>query len=62
MAGVQRYRGDRNNALSGTKKHSNVPRDRVLIYIYILVDYREQKKDKNGFRITAVGQLNTVPR
>ena len=36
---------------------SNIPRDRVITYARIVVDYREQKKDPNRVRITAGGNL-----
>ena len=36
---------------------SNIPRDRVVTYARIVVDYRQQKKDPNRVRITAGGNL-----
>ena len=33
----------------------NIPKDRVVTYARIVVDYREQKKDPNRVRITAGG-------
>jgi hypothetical protein len=35
----------------------NIPRDRVVTYARIVVDYRAQKKDPNRVRITAGGNL-----
>ena len=35
----------------------NIPRDRVITYARIVVDYRAQKKDPNRVRITAGGNL-----
>ena len=36
---------------------SNIPRDRVVTYTRIVVDYRAHKKDPNRVRITAGGNL-----
>ena len=35
----------------------NIPKDRVVIYARIVVDFRSQKIDPNQVRITAVGNL-----
>ena len=35
----------------------NIPRDRVVTYARIVVDYRAQKKDPNRVRINAGGNL-----
>ena len=39
----------------------NIPKDRVVTYARIVVDYREQKKDPDRVRITAGGNLITYP-
>ena len=39
----------------------NIPRDRVVMYARIVVDYREQKKDKHRARITEGGNLISYP-
>ena len=38
----------------------NIPRDRVVTYARIVVDYRPQKEDPNRVRITAGGNLTGV--
>ena len=38
-----------------------IPRDRVVTYARIVVDYRAQKKDPNRVRVTAGGNLITYP-
>jgi hypothetical protein len=40
-----------------------IPRNRVVTYVRIIVDYRAHKKDLNSVRITAGGDLlkNTYP-
>ena len=39
----------------------NIPKDRVVTYARIVVDYRPQKKDPNRVRITAGGNLIQYP-
>ena len=39
----------------------NTPKDRVVTYARIVVDYRPQKKDPNRVRITAGGNLIQYP-
>ena len=39
----------------------NIPKDRVVTYARIVVDYRPQKEDKNRVRITAGGNLISYP-
>ena len=39
----------------------NIPRDRMITYGRIVVDYREQKADPNRVRITAGGDLIDYP-
>ena len=39
----------------------NIPKDRVVTYARIVVDYRPQKKDPNRVRITAGGNLISYP-
>ena len=38
-----------------------IPRDRVVTYARIVVDYRPQKKDSNRVRVTAGGNLINYP-
>ena len=40
----------------------NIPKDRVVTYARIVVDYRPQKADPNRVRITAGGKSHPVPR
>ena len=40
---------------------SNIPRDRVVTYANIAIDYRPQKEDPNQVRITAGGNLIDYP-
>ena len=39
----------------------NIPKDRVVTYARIVVDYRPQKADPNRVRITAGGNLIQYP-
>ena len=39
----------------------NIPKDRVITYARIVVDYRPQKNDPNRVRITAGGNLIPYP-
>ena len=39
----------------------NIPKDRVITYARIVVDYRAHKKDPNRVRITAGGNLIQYP-
>ena len=40
---------------------TNMPKDRVVTYARIVVDYRPQKADRNRVRITAGGNLIQYP-
>ena len=42
-------------------KIKTIPRDQVVTYARIVVDYRPQKKDPNRVRITAGGNLIKYP-
>jgi hypothetical protein len=51
------------NALHGMSHDelANIPKDRVVTYARIVVDYRPQKDDPNRVRITARGNLIITP-
>ena len=45
----------------GLDEIKEIPRDQVVTYARIVVDYRPQKKDPNRVRITAGGNLIKYP-
>ena len=40
---------------------ANIPKDRVVTYARVVVDFRPQKEDPNRVRITAGGNLIKYP-
>ena len=55
--GLEDTEGTNNMRFLDLKGISNIPRDRVVTYARIMVDYRAHKKDPNRVRITARGNL-----
>ena len=61
--------GDKKTGTQGTdsifvmthKKIANIPKDRVVTYARLVVDYRQQKEDLNRVRMTAGGKLINYP-
>ena len=61
--------GDKKTGTKGTNsifvlthgEIANIPRDRVVTYARLVVDYRPQKEDPNRVRMTAGGNLLNYP-
>ena len=61
--------GDKKTGTQGTdsilvmshKEISNIPKDHVVTYARLVVDYRPQKDDPNRVRMTAGGNLISYP-
>ena len=61
--------GDKKTGTKGTnsifvmthEQIKNIPRNRVVTYARLVVDYRPQKEDPNRSRMTAGGNLITYP-